>query len=274
MNITVITAIYDLDRQNWDKVPEANYAPNPTFFCRPLTGDGSYFSSFEVMLRLKNDIVLISDISLKPILDPYLKVKSNLKIIYRDIFKLFKEELNIISRIQNLSSFKSMQTFPGNPQIWNARYVLLNYLKPWFLLEASKEVEFKENVAWLDFGYFKGNNGIDINKTFDWEYNFSDKIHFFQEMSVAEPWTGLINTIKSNHVFIAGRCFVLKKNKIEKYWQIIQEIFYELANIDLTDQDQTLMFLATRKYPELFEIHQHLGTEKFHITEYSKHRPS
>lgn len=272
VNISVVTAIFDLDRDNWDKVPAAVHAPNPTFFVRPLTGEGSYFTSFDIMTRLKNDITVITEEKLRPIFEKYQQQFPHIKVIYRDIYKIFEKELNTIAEIQALETFKHNQTFPGNPQVWNPKYILVNFLKSWFILEALKENNLKENIAWLDFGYFKDNNNINRGMSFEWDYEFSEKIHYFSEMEIALPLIPLESIVKSNQVFIAGRCFIAPKKLANKCWELIQQSFNILVNNNLIDQDQTMMFLAWQNNPEFFEVHEHFK-HKFYITQYSKNKP-
>jgi len=272
VNTSIVTAIYDLDRNNWDKAPQALSAPHPGFFVRSLTGEGSYFTSFEVMLRIKNDITVFTEEKLRPLFEELQRNHSNIKVYYRDIYSIFNKELDTIKRIQSLDSYKNGQTFPGNPQIWNSGYVLVNYLKAWFINEAMKEAELNDNVAWLDFGYFKNSHGIEKGMSFDIEYDFTEKIHFIQIMDIALPLTSIRNIIRGNQVFIMGGFFVTPKSLAAKCWELMQDSFSYLANQDLMDQDQTLMFLAWQRHPEYFEVHNH-SQNKFHITQYSIHKP-
>ena len=272
MKISIVTAIYDLDRDNWDKASQASAAPHPRFFVRSLIGEGSYFASFEVMLRMKNDITVFTEEKLRPLFEELQRKHSNIKVYYRDIYSIFNKELDTIKRIQSLDSYKNSQTFPGNPQIWNCGYILVNYLKAWFINEAMKETELNNNIAWLDFGYFKNSHGIEREMSFDMEYNFSEKIHFIQIMDIALPLVSIETIIKGNQVFIMGGFFVTPKSLAAKCWELMQDSFNYLASKDLMDQDQTLMFLAWQRYPEYFEVHNH-SQNKFHITQYSINQP-
>lgn len=268
MRTSIVTAVYDLDRENWDKVPQAAAAPHANFFVRPLTGQGSYFASFEVMLRMKNDITVFTEEKLRPMFDELQSKHSNMKVYYRDIYSIFSKELDTIKRIQALDSYKAHQTFPGNPQIWNSGYVLVNYLKAWFINEAIKENALNDNIAWLDFGYFKNSHGIEPGMSFDMEYNYTEKIHLIQIMDIALPLTSIENIIRGNQVFIMGGFFVTPKSLAAKCWELMQDSFDHVASQNLMDQDQTLLFLAWQRHPQYFEVHNH-SQDKFHISQYS-----
>ena len=83
-DITIVTAFYDIGRGDW------KYFNRKTSY---------YFECFERLCKLKNKIVVFSEIKFKSLFDKIIRdIKPDLIVIYEDIFETNKELINKIKR--------------------------------------------------------------------------------------------------------------------------------------------------------------------------------
>lgn len=239
--ITIVTAFYDIGRDSWN------------FYDRKTL---TYFECFKLLCQLKNKIIVFSEEKFRPYFDEIIQnYKSDLIVFYQDIIE---PNLQLISRIKesqnNLQQTGCLDDSGRPPEYWNPEYVLVNFLKSQFCLNAIQKVnDIGEIVAWIDFGYLKDEKQVPKSKI--WDYEFSDKIHMWNIKKIPNN-LNLLQTIVSNTVYIQGCHIVATKEK----WRIFNELMkfkmeYLLDN-GLVDDDQTLMLMSYLEKPSEFEIHE------------------
>jgi len=130
--------------------------------------------------------------------------------------------------------------------------VLINYLKSFFAGEAiARGLVTSEFLAWVDFGYCREENVLP--NPLKWDYPFSNKIHLFNvERLDAQD---LISIIKTNKVYFQGCHIVAPRNQWGDLKRLMQNAFDMLISYNLMDDDQTLLLMAYRNAPSLFEAH-------------------
>lgn len=243
--ITIVTAFYDIGRSDW------NFKPRSV---------EHYFSNFERMCQLHNNIILFTSDKFRDRVEIILKKKNNLTVYYVDIFEANAELLEKISAVQNNESFKEGITNPTSPEYFEPRYILINYLKSYFCIEAFKrDNQLTGTVAWIDFGYCRKNRYLPTTKR--WDYEFNDKIHLFNLIDIHNN-IDIVDTIKTNTVYIQG-CHIIAQ---QKGWlrlnQLMAEVLNDLLSKTLVDDDQTLLLLAYLRSKENFVIHKAQITKK------------
>jgi protein YibB len=130
--------------------------------------------------------------------------------------------------------------------------VLINYLKSFFACEAiAQSPVTSEFLAWVDFGYCREENVLPNPRK--WDYPFSDKIHLFNIERLDSQ--NLVSIIKTNKVYFTGGAIVAPRNQWADLKRLMQNAFDLLLSYDLMDDDQTLLLMAYRKAPSLFETH-------------------
>lgn len=238
-NITIVTAFYDIGREDWSSYSRKNE---------------EYFRCFKLLCQLKNKIIVFSQSKFKKQFDDIIdNIKSDLIVFYDD--KIIDNELYIkkINKIQKSPEYLDGILTPNCPEYWNPYYVYVNFLKSDFCLEAIKRVpEIGDFVSWIDFGYVKKQEQIPNSKL--WSYDFDDKIHFWCIKDIPQE-INLVHTIKTNTVYIQGCHIVATKNK----WIILNELMnnqieYLFLN-NLIDDDQTLMLMSYISDIKNFKIH-------------------
>ena len=162
------------------------------------------------------------------------------------------DELAKIARVMNRPSFLDGVTHPHCPEYWEPRYVLINYLKSAFACEAVEQgLAVSEFLAWVDFGYCRDESVLPQPPT--WNYPFSEKIHLF---NIERPDSqDVVSIIKTNKVYFQGCHIVAPQKKWADLRGLMRNAFEMLLSYDLMDDDQTLLLMAYRNAPSLFETH-------------------
>jgi protein YibB len=258
-NITIVTAFYDIGRGDW--TPDKGL---PHYLQR--TTD-TYIERFAHLTKLANELIVVTT----PDIGEKLKaISDKVKIIEYDPFKKFSIHGSKIISIQESVAFKQMihPSQVKNPEYWSHKYVLVNLLKSHFVnLAIDQGLVSNDLVAWLDFGYCRGEHTLP--KSLEWSYDFDpSKIHLFAYKDL-NPKTSLQQIIATNDVHILGAKIVAHK----KLWPVMEKKMFgafDLLYVNrLTDDDQTLMLICATENPDLFEQHRipdhQLGLDPFVI---------
>ena len=248
MAIGIVTAFFDIGRGDWAKRPNT-----PVWLARSTE---DYFACFERMCRLETEIVVftesrfadrIADIREK------LGLSEQTKIVCKDsLVGEHAEMLARIDRVMKAPGFLSGVTHPHCPEYWEPRYVLINYLKSHFACEAfDRGLAASEFLSWVDFGYCRDESVLPLS--LKWDYPFSDKIHLFNIERLDSQ--NLVSIIKTNKVYFTGGAIVAHPEKWRELKRLMRNAFDMLLSYDLMDDDQTLLLMAYRNQPSLFETH-------------------
>lgn len=251
-NITIITAFFDIGRSDWNKTIHG--IDTPAFIPRKTE---AYFNYFELLSKVKNDMIIycddhnsekIMEIRKRNAPESLTQVVS---INFQDTIKTIKP---VIERIQRRSEYINFVDDPRMPEYWNADYVLVNYMKTDFVINAYESNYIKNDLAaWLDFGYVRGVSTLPDN--LEWNYNFDlEKIHYFNKIPV-DMVRPIFDIVKTNTVYIMGCHIVAGKNAWYKHKIMNQNSLASLINCGLIDDDQTIMLMNYRSNPKEFELH-------------------
>ncbi len=240
-NITIVTAFYDIGRENWI------YYNRDTSY---------YFECFERLCQLKNKIIVFSQIKFKPQFDKIIsEKKSDLVVIYEEIFETNRDLLEKIKKSQeNLQNMGGLCNDGKPPEYWCPEYILVNYLKSYFCLSAIEQIsDIDDMVSWIDFGYVKKQKQIPESKI--WRYDFDDKIHLWNILDIPKQ-LNILDTIKNNTVYIQGCHIVASKSKWYYLNKLMNNQLNKLLLDSLIDDDQTLLLLSYKSNPQEFILHK------------------
>src|SRR5712671_373679 len=248
MAIGIVTAFFDIGREDWAKRPNT-----PAWLTRSTE---DYFTCFERMCRLENEIVVFTQSRFAERIAAArakLGFSNETRIVCKDnFFEEYGPDLRKITRVMNMPGFLTDVTHPHCPEYWEPRYVLINYLKSFFAGEAiARGLVTSEFLAWVDFGYCREENVLP--NPLKWDYPFSDKIHLFNVERLDSQ--DLVSIIKTNKVYFQGCHIVAPRNQWADLKRLMQNAFDMLLSYDLMDDDQTLLLMAYRNAPSLFETH-------------------
>lgn len=247
--ITIVTAFFPLKREGWEG------------FERP---NNKYLEYFEFWAKIQNDMIIYTDKETAKYVEEIRKEKyhrDNTKIVIIEDWK--KIDYEIYQKIQLTMeselaiNFKMNPTFPES---WNADYNYMTNLKAWFVQDAVNRKLVSGMIAWIDFGFNHGGeyytNSEEFN--FKWEYKFDDKITLFTINDLED--LPIFEICRRMNSYIQGNVMVAPDYLWTEFWELVRNSIIELANIGLSDDDQTITLMAYRKKKEIFKL---LKTDKW-----------
>ena len=253
--ITIVTAFFDIGRGNWPRVIRGRELP--PYQHRP---NDVYFYYFEKLARVKNPMVIFTQPEFEHVVHEIRnhhgnKNNTEVVVITQEEISQFDPVLRKINNIMNDDEFINMINEPHLPEYWNAPYVMINFLKSWFVEKAYKENLVKTELsAWIDFGYVRDENNLP--PSLKWDYSFNpEKIHMFQMRDI-EPSRPVSNIIATGDVYIQGCHIVSSEKGWSLLWKLMQETISWAIDNRLIDDDQTFLYLSYLQESESFELHQ------------------
>ena len=241
--ITIVTAFFDIGRKNFKEKPRTN---------------SKYAEFFEFWARMKNNIVVYTD---EVMAEEVKRIRSQFdllektKIVIVDDFR--KIEPKTLSRLENINktsdfiNYRYMDNSADNNPLYN--YIML--LKAWCINDAVEKGYAKGMIAWLDFGYNHGGAVFQNSDEFDFLWSAEvnkDKITMFSLKE--DDNKPIFRIVESYEVYIMGAPFILPDKLANKFWTLINDSLNSLLDCGFMDDDQTLMLMASRKEPDLFNI--------------------
>ena len=243
--ITIVTAFIDIGRDNWEGVVNGEQIPH--FIKR---GVGEYFKSFERLAGLKNDIIIFTE---EKYFDKIKSIREDIVCI--NISKIWDVNIDYLMKIREVQrniSYINFVNSPALPEYWSAEYVYVNFLKSFFCDYVYKNnLNSNHDIAWIDFGYVRENTYCPQGKF--WEFDTKDKINLFVLGDLSDNWP-IFDIIRNNTVYVQG-CHIIAPGNL---WTVLVDYMKDSINVlfkvGLVDDDQTLLLMSYRKYPEIFNI--------------------
>ena len=269
-NITIVTAFFDIGRENWKNWNRNNV---------------QYLNNFKFWARIKNKMIIYTEPKFeKEILNirkSYgLENRTNL-IVINDVYSCDNEIYLKINKAMNSNIFRSFRKYPKNPETWNDKYNYITYLKSFFVIDAIKKILTTEFVAWMDFGFgYNGKGDYPYGEEFNflWQYNFKNKMYLFliDKIGIDKP---IFDIVKNMDTYIAGNAVIGPKNLWPIYHTLCRQAVISLTDCGLADDDQTIALMAYRSNPNIFELYKisswwgwlkELGGKHLTIKKYNK----
>lgn len=246
---TIITAYFDIGRGDW--------TANKGFREKLARSVDVYFSYFERLAALENEMIIFTSPDLKPRVEAIRNGKPTTVIVI-DIKKKFRYIRSRIEKIQKDESFTN-RLEPRqlkNPEYWSPEYVLVCNLKAYFVNKAINMGLVKTPlVAWIDFGYCRKPNvtrGLKI-----WDFPFDEnKMHLFtikKGLTVTSQQQAFDFMI-GNHVYIIGGAIVGSQHKWKEFYKLVLESQKITLNNNIVDDDQGIFVMCYYKRPDLFNL--------------------
>lgn len=242
--ITIVTAFFDIGREKWRGFERDN---------------NKYVEYFKFWARMKNKVVVYTD---KETAQQVLQIRESfgLKsrtqvVVIDDITTLDIEAYQSIEKVLSKELAVKFRDQPHCPESHNALYDYIVYLKPYFIVDAVKKGLADGMIAWMDFGYNHGGKFYTNPLEFDylWQYDFSSKIHIFAIDKIDDmPVFEIVRTMKT---YIAGGIIVAPAELWGALLTLVRKALFNLASCGMMDDEQTLLVMAYREQPEIFEIH-------------------
>jgi protein YibB len=243
--ITLVTAFFQIGRGEWSNFKRTN---------------DDYFNYFDFWARIKNDIIIYTDkFSASKIEEIRIKKykRKNTKIIIIYDYKKIDEDLYKSIKLATENGFNTeFRINPSTPESWNYDYLYLMILKEWFVKDSVEKKLAKGMISWMDFGYNHGGKYYTESKEFDfeWNWNFSDKIHLFTINKLDD--LPIFEIIRSLNSYIQGGIIVAPDRLWLKLWNLVRENMLTLNKVGFSDDDQTILLMTYRQNKDMFELHE------------------
>lgn len=267
---TLVTAFYDIGRGSW--------ASDPPYLRRSKE---YYFECFERMAWLDNNIIIYvgnkEDANkILNIREKYLDQNGN-SLLYKtkvvilpwenlkvDSILILEKQIKLVQKDQHFKEFIDPKNIV-NPEYWSSDYILVNYLKPTFVVHAANLLGASEDdlFLWIDFGYFRNpfkNNNIkkflpseELNKNGIniWANGFQKE----EDVITTINKVPIFILIKTGQVIFRG-CHIFANKKC---WEILLKAYYtnlvNLLEMGFVDDDQTLLLMSFIQHFKIMEVH-------------------
>ena len=242
--VTLVTAFFDIGRKDFKAIPRTNQ---------------KYLNDFRFWARMKNRLIVFTDKAYAP---EVLKIRTEygLKklteiIVIDDITTIEPEIYERMQKIRNNGWFTRFRILPNatsNIPIYS--YLML--LKGWFMKEAVMNYHAVGSVAWIDFGFNHGGSLYTHPEDFDFEWVLSSqekaKLFYYKTLD-AKP---IYETVRRLADSIMGCVYIIPEKLCPAFWELTKEAMNNLLAVDLYDDDQLLLLMASRKRPDLFDIEE------------------
>lgn len=241
--VTIVTAFFDIGRKDFKAIPRTNQ---------------KYLNDFKFWARMRNKLIVFTDRAYAPevlnIRAEYGLEKLTEIIIIDDITTIEPEIFKRMKEIRANGWFTRFRILPNatsNIPIYS--YLML--LKGWFMKEASIRVS-EGSLVWIDFGYNHGGACFTHSEDFDfeWKIPLKDKIHLFYYKNIDKK--PIYETVRRLSDCFMGSPYIIPSQLCPIFWDLTKEAMNNLLNVDLYDDDQLLLLMASRKRPELFVIEE------------------
>jgi protein YibB len=242
--ITIVTAFFDIGRENFSAVPRTN---------------DKYLSDFKFWAGIKNNLIIYTNSNYaEKVLEIRKSYNLESKTIIIIIDNIYDIEPEIYERVKDVSNQKLFIDFRLLPYATSniPQYSYLMLLKSWFLADVVDRNLASDFVAWIDFGYGHGGEVYSNSNEFNfiWEYPFTEKIHlFYLEPFDTKP---IFETVRRLNDCIMGCQIVLPAFLCKELWKLNKQSMIYLNKVGLSDDDQLLLLMSYRENPDIFELHK------------------
>lgn len=243
-NITIVTSFFDIGREHSSiEGMERN--------------NQAYLNYFRFWARIKNYLIVYTQSDLKNevlrIREEFGLLEQTKVVVLDDIYSIlpsFYERMLEIEKTQGFVNFR----YYGDAMSNQAKYCYLVLLQYWFIQDAVLNGWVDDYVGWIDFGFNHGDKYYTNEKDFDylWDYEFDRRINCF---ALYDPGKVVsIDSLQFQKDCFMGGVLVLPKEYASKLWKYISDAEKALFMLDCMDDDQQLLLMAYRLYPEDFSI--------------------
>jgi protein YibB len=250
-SISIVTAFFDLDRNQWGKGNLKSINP------RHLRTSEDYLKYFSHLAKIKNQLIIYVDEKLAHHVLALRKrcgLEDNTIIFTHQNFFKDPSIAEIIHKIE-FNMRDELYRFvwnPNSPKFHSAKYVLINSFKSMFVNRViNMNMISSDQAAWIDFGYCRSKEDMEAKE--EWKFNAKNKINLFQIKLLDE--TPIFNIVKNLDIYFHGSKILGHIKNWSSFEKEIDQSFSSLLNCGFVDDDQLLLLMAYRSNPKNFILH-------------------
>ena len=233
--LTIITAFFDIGRNNFKGMPRSNK---------------KYAEYFKFWARIQNKIIVYTDSimakEVKKIRKEFGLLEKTEVVIIDDVSKIEPDILTKMEKIANDSNFLNYR-YMENSADNNAKYDYIMLLKTWCIKDAVQKKLATGMLAWLDFGYNHGGNPYPNKEEFDflWKTDLpKDKVTMF--IKKEDDNKPIFQIVQSYEVYTMGAPFIVPSVLANALWEEEKRAMESLIDCGFIDDDQTIMLMVSR----------------------------
>lgn len=242
MKTTLVTALYDINREN--------------------KGDGrtikEYLGWFEQTLKLKNNMVIFTEKKFEDFVKNH-RNDDDTKLIIQDIENIpYYCKKNEAEKIINSDFYKNKMMAPERVECILPMYSLVQYSKFDWLVESFKYFD-SDYYFWVDAGISRFFEGMNISF---WPNNYSflkkGKLNIqgnFNTNNFFYNWPGDDEYIWNCNTMMCGGLFGSDKNTIKIFSNLVKEKFNYYLKQNCINNEQILLGILFKNNPELFNLY-------------------
>lgn len=242
--LTLVSAFFDIGRKDWKG------------FSR---GENQYLEYFAHWARIQNNIIIYTNPKMaKKIFS--IRERFGLRdrtqvIIVEDVEAVAPHCYNAIEKAMRNREFWLFHRYLDHPESWSCQYNYVTGLKAFWVQDAISRNLCGDMIAWIDFGYDHGGMDFPYSEDFDflWCYDFEPRIHLFLARELDDK--PIFAIVRDMDTYIRGGIIVGQRELWKSLWRDMERAIYSLSDCGLADDDQTLLLMAYRQHPELFQTH-------------------
>ncbi len=219
-----------------------------------------YMEEFKRWARIHNRLIVYTDPASAPEIREIRKSfgmeEKTTIIVIEDVFSLEPELFAKMDKFSKEESYLKFRYLPKASSS-NPKYDYLWMMKYYFMNDALERglLDGVDNIAWFDFAFDHG-GAVYYDETdfdFTWEYDWQGKIHIF---CLKDPdKTSCITTLQYLPDCVQGCMYGVATSMVPVFWKMVREAIEALLMIEVLDDDQEMVLMAYKKYPENFVVH-------------------
>lgn len=236
-NTIIVTMFIPLGRESWSGFERS---------------DDDYINYFKEWAMIHNFMYIFTvpkyESKLLKIREDYgLKDKTKI-IVFEDYLKCDEDLYLSIKKSMTNPCYINYRYNKNRPETQSHTYNYVMMLKYFCLKEVSEIVDSSNILVWHDFGWHYYN--YDFNSSLN--FSFIDKIQMYKVIEFDD--NPIFNIIKWTKNYITGATIQLPCKYAKDFWHLMRESMLSLNRCGFCDQDQTILLMAYREKPDIFNI--------------------
>lgn len=240
--LTLVTAFFDIGRKDFTEFSRTNE---------------QYLEYFKFWARIKNKLIVYTN---KIMAKKVEEVRSSFGLLDQTKIVIIDDYISIepdlYKKMEQISKNKTflLYRYIDNPADNNALYDYVMLLKSWCIYDAVEKGYATGQLAWIDFGFNHGGKLYTNPEEFDFQWKASfpeDKITLFNIKD--DDNKPLFQIIQSYDVYIMGFLYIVPDSLAKRFWNDNKEAMERLIEFGFIDDDQTLLLMIKRLYPERYQ---------------------
>lgn len=218
-----------------------------------------YVKEFKEWARIQNRLIVYTDAAnapaVKKVREDYGLLDKTTVVVNENIRTIEPEIYQRIHKVEKDPDFIRSR-FRTNAMENHADFCYAWMLKYWAMQDSRKYVNEDDLIAWFDFGF----NHMDVTYADMTQFNFLWKVN--REIEKIQVYSlrdiNKVNVFASNQFetdSVMGVFYLIPYQLAGKFYDTVREAMVANLDMETFDDDQQLVLMACKKYPEMYDVH-------------------